>query len=156
MGCRFEAREVRPEMWNILFVCTGNTCRSVLSEYLGRQRLDPSSVNCESAGLRLVPTEDASNAIDALRRNFGIDASAHEPRAVAKLDLSHFDAVVAIDDPGGNQVFKALFELGVRKDVILRWKISDPWDGHDPTSYDRCALEVVKNLAKLKFAIRPK
>jgi protein-tyrosine-phosphatase len=113
-------------MWSILFVYTGNTCRSVLSEYLGRQRLDPGLASCQSAGLRLVPTEDASNAIDTLRRNFNIDASAHKPRAIAQVDLSVLDTIVAIDDPGGNQVFNALTEMRVPKTVLLRWKISDP------------------------------
>jgi protein-tyrosine-phosphatase len=137
-------------MPNVLFVCTGNTCRSVLAEYLGKQRLQQSSVRCESAGLRLVPSEDANNAIETLRRNFGIEASSHVPRDVAQVDLSLFDLIVAIDDPGGNQVFNALKERGVPKSVLLKWKVSDPWDGNDSTQYDRCALAIVRNLGKLK------
>ncbi len=140
-------------MREVLFVCTGNTCRSVIAEYLARHRLDPAVVRCESAGLRLVPSENAHNAIDTLRRNFSIDASAHVPRALEGLDLSHFDLIVAIDDPEGNQVFRALKERGVSGETLVKWKVTDPWDGSDASQYDRCALETVKNLQGLKKVI---
>src|SRR5260370_34810957 len=113
-------------MREVLFVCTGNTCRSVIAEYLARHRLDPAVVRCESAGLRLVPSENAHNAIETLKRNFGIDASAHVPRALADVDLSPFDLIVAIDDPGGNQVYRTLKERGVSDKTLVKWKVTAP------------------------------
>jgi protein-tyrosine-phosphatase len=100
-----------------------------------------------------VPSENAHKAIETLRRNFSIDASAHVPRALADVDLSHFDLIVAIDDPGGNQVFRTLKERGVSGDTLVKWKVTDPWDGSDQSQYDRCALETVKNLQELKKVI---
>jgi protein-tyrosine-phosphatase len=97
-----------------------------------------------------VPSENAHNAIQTLRDNFGIDASAHVPRAVGQLDLSPFDLIVAIDDPGGSQVYKSLKERGVSDKTLIKWKVTDPWDGDDPSQYNRCALETVKNLERLK------
>jgi protein-tyrosine-phosphatase len=140
-------------MSEVLFVCTGNTCRSVIAEYLARHRLDPTVVRCESAGLRIVPSENAHNAIETLRRIFNIDASAHVPRALADIDLSHFDLIVAIDDPGGNQVFRTLKERGVSGKALVKWKVTDPWDGSDSSQYDRCAQETVINLQKLKRSL---
>jgi protein-tyrosine-phosphatase len=140
-------------MREVLFVCTGNTCRSVIAEYLGRHRLNPKVARCESAGLRLVPSENAHNAIETLKRNFGIDASAHVARALADVDLSPFDLIVAIDDPGGNQVYRTLKERGVSDKTLVKWKVTDPWDGSDPSQYDRCALETAKNLQELKRVI---
>jgi protein-tyrosine-phosphatase len=86
-------------MHRILFVCTGNTCRSVIAEYLARHRLDSNSVSCESAGIRLVASEDARNAIQTLDFNFKIDASRHVPREIGTVDLSRFDVIVAIALP---------------------------------------------------------
>jgi protein-tyrosine-phosphatase len=137
-------------MPNVLFVCTGNTCRSVIAEYLARHRLDPGRVNCESAGIRLVPSENAANAIETLRRNFQIDASGHKPRAIGEIDLSRFDVVVAIDDPGGNKVYVTLKNRVVPGTRLVKWKIADPWNGEDATQYDRCATETARNINELK------
>jgi protein-tyrosine-phosphatase len=85
-----------------------------------------------------------------LRRNFGIDASAHVPRALSEIDLAPFDLIVAIDDPRGNQIYKTLKERGVSDKTLVKWKITDPWDGDDRSQYDGCALETVRNLETLK------
>jgi protein-tyrosine-phosphatase len=45
----------------VLFVCTGNTCRSVFAEYLGRQVFGD-AVEFESAGIRPQRAADAESA----------------------------------------------------------------------------------------------
>ena len=50
---------------HVLFVCTGNTCRSVLAEYLGRE-LFGGTVMFESAGIQPQSATDAENAIGLL------------------------------------------------------------------------------------------
>lgn len=55
----------------VLFVCTGNTCRSVLAEYLGRKFLS-SNFLFESAEIKPQEAEDAENAVFILRDRFSI------------------------------------------------------------------------------------
>ena len=139
-------------MLKILFVCTGNTCRSVIAEYLARHRSDPNCARFESAGIRLVPTENSRNAIETLRLHFEIDASAHVPREIGQLELSNFDVIVAIDGKGTNKVFRCLKQRGVVNEKLVRWKIDDPY-GPDQSEYDRCALETVKRLSTLRKSL---
>jgi protein-tyrosine-phosphatase len=139
-------------MRQILFVCTGNTCRSVIAEYLARRRLDSNSVSCESAGLRLVRSEDSRNAIQTLASNFEVDASGHVPREIGQVELSRFDIIVAIDTPGSNHVFRFLREKCISDQLLVQWRINDPY-GSDPSEYDRCALETVRSLQNLKAFI---
>ena len=73
----------------VLFVCTGNTCRSVFAEYLGRQVFGD-AVEFESAGIRPQCTADAENAIFTLKNNFGINTSGHVPRDVRALDVADY------------------------------------------------------------------
>ena len=124
-----------------------------MAEYLARRR-HPDSTRFESAGIRLAPSETAENAIETLRSNFGLDASAHVPRDLQSVDLSTFDLVVAIDDPGSGRVYEALKRQGVPTAILVRWKVEDPYCD-DPGAYASCALALQKLLRTLTLAAPP-
>lgn len=128
----------------VLFVCTGNTCRSVLAEYLGR-RFCGDTFTFESAGIRPQLAADAENAVHILKSTFDIDASGHQPRDVRGLDLSQFDLVIAIE----NNAAAVVRDLGVPDSRLQVWPIRDPWGG-DLTEYEETALDIRKRLAKLR------
>jgi protein-tyrosine-phosphatase len=128
---------------HVLFVCEGNTCRSVIAEYLGR-RFCGDVFTFESAGIRPQTSAEASNAVFVLRNTFGIDASAHQPRDVRGLDLQTFDVIIAIE----NKAAAVVRELGVPEEKLIVWPIRDPWGG-DLTEYDRVALDIRKRLTTL-------
>jgi protein-tyrosine-phosphatase len=130
----------------VLFVCTGNTCRSVLAEYLARDRFG-NAVIFESAGIRPQPAADAENAIYTLRKNFGIDASKHTPRDVRSVDLRSYSLVIALD----TQVMKIVRDLGVLDSKLKVWAVKDPY-GPDLTEYDRVSLELKRKIAQFKRA----
>jgi len=128
----------------ILFVCTGNTCRSVLAEHLGR-RFCGDAFTFESAGMTPQVAADADHAVHILRKRFGIDASGHQPRNVRGLDLEKFDLVIAFE----STVATLVRGLGVPESKLQVWTVRDPWGG-DLTEYDRAALEIRRKLASLK------
>ena len=73
----------------ILFVCSGNTCRSVLAEYIARHRFGM-IVEAASVGFRPQTATDAGSAIETLKE-LGIDASRHKPRGLDEVDPEAFD-----------------------------------------------------------------
>jgi protein-tyrosine-phosphatase len=129
-----------PTRLSILFVCSGNTCRSVIAEALARRHFGD-GVRVESAGLRPQRPADARAAIDTLRDLYGIDASNHVPRSVAAVAIAEFSHVVAMD----SNVAKALYPLADGELVV--WNIDDPWD--DPTRYHACARAIDESVAGL-------
>jgi protein-tyrosine-phosphatase len=131
-------------MQRVLFVCTGNTCRSVFAEYLGRKFCSP-GLAFESAGIQPQRAPDASNAVFVLRQTFGIDASEHQPRDVRGLNLNLFDRIVAIE----NNAATVVRTLGVPESKLEVWPIQDPWGG-DLTEYERVALDIRKRLVRLE------
>ncbi|HPT83511.1 MAG TPA: ribose 5-phosphate isomerase B [Limnochordia bacterium] len=83
---------------SILFVCTGNTCRSVMAEYLLRHRAREAGAALEvkSAGLHAFAGDSAAeNAVKALAE-LGIDARGHRSRRVHPQLLAEADLVLAM------------------------------------------------------------
>ena len=128
----------------VLFVCIGNSCRSVLAEYLGRRAFG-NAVTFESAGIKPQNAADAKDAVCTLKKNFGIDASNHVPRDVRSLDLTKYDLIIGFE----KSVVKVVEELGVSPSRVELWKVRDPW-GDDLTEYEEASVEIQRYLRKLK------
>lgn len=158
-------------MKNILFVCTGNTCRSamakgILEAYLKKEPELSEQYSVESAGTAVPCPEAASpNAVTVLKEQWGIDLESHRSRElssqlVERADLiltmtrSHKDAVLLKYPQMASKVFTL-------KEYVLDQKpfhsmeafnysldISDPY-GMSLEIYKKCALEVKTAIDKL-------
>jgi protein-tyrosine phosphatase len=116
----------------ILFVCTGNTCRSPMAEDIARHLLasreSPERVVVMSAGTGAGDGEPASpETLDALRR-LGVSPARHRSRGLTRQMLTdadhvfvmtrnHLDAVLSLD-PAARAKAKALDPAGDIPDPI--------------------------------------
>jgi len=136
---------VRRQVKQVLFVCHGNTCRSVMAAYIVSSRF-PQNIKAQSAGLCPGAPSDALNAIDTLRAH-RIDASGHVPRDVRDVDISTFDVVVAMDSAVARQ-FKKLFP-NFDTARLATWRIQDPY-GDDLSEYEICANRIHREVDRLR------
>lgn len=83
---------------SVLFVCTGNTCRSVMAEYLLRHYAKEAGLELKigSAGLHAYPGDEASQGAVTVLEELGLDASSHRSRKVHPLLLEEYDLVLAM------------------------------------------------------------
>lgn len=86
------------DAFNVLFVCTGNICRSPLAEQLFRSQLKTRSrlISTTSAGTYANPGEAMTEQAAALSRQYGGDPSQHQASEVAAGRINAANLVVTM------------------------------------------------------------
>ncbi len=80
----------------VLFLCTGNTCRSPLAEAMARSRCNSGSVRFLSAGLVALPGLPASENSLAVAAERGISLADHVSRPLSSELIADVDWVIGM------------------------------------------------------------
>ncbi len=124
-------------MLHVLFVCTGNTCRSpmAMAIYEEKSREYGISSTFSSAALGFINNEQVSQNALFVCNEIGLDLSRHKPRPIRERDINITDIFVVMTKAHA----ETLMTVGVPKEkiYILGGGIPDPY-GSDLATYRRC------------------
>ncbi len=138
-------------MKNILFVCTGNTCRSPMAEYLLREMAKKAGLGenftIASAGIAAGVGEPISKNAGAVLRERAIDPSRHIARPLNPTMVTKADRIYVMTEAHQQTILAAMPQMAEKIKIM---RISDPYGG-DIKVYRQCLQEIETYLKAEDF-----
>lgn len=133
---------------NIMFICSGNTCRSPMAEGIFKKLYgDNQKFNVKSAGLATSDGLPISNNSIQACKEIDIDISKYTSNSLKYNDIESTDLFVVM-----TETHKMILNMhcGVPKEKIhiLGGGISDPY-GYDIDVYIKCRNQIYDGIVKL-------
>ena len=135
-------------MKTIVFVCTGNTCRSPMAEGIFRVLLRENGiegVECMSCGLEADNGAPATGKAVRAAKAYGADISEHQARQLGRSLLKRGDLFVCMTK---YQAEELIMKYDVPQNKVIVLNIRDPYGG-DEMEYADCAYEIHDALLDL-------
>lgn len=134
----------------ILFVCTGNTCRSPMAEAIFRQMTN-AQIPVSSAGIFADGAPVSCNTISAMQE-VGINISQHSSIQITREMIENAKLILTMTTSHARMLSAAFPEFKEKIQTLANWAkgdgdVSDPFGG-DLDTYRQCRDEITQMIQK--------
>lgn len=144
----------------IMFICTGNICRSAMAEGMMKKLIKENNIDAEvySCGIYAETGDYATyNAIEAVKE-YGVDISSHRATSISDSKIEEMDLILCATQSHKQSVLSLNSELQSKVFTMKEYAklnkngqdmdIKDPW-GYNEFVYRKCASEIEECLEKI-------
>ncbi len=147
-------------MLKVMFVCTGNICRSAMAhQYMQKRLYDlkrENDIAVSSCGISAITGQRATtNAIETMKK-YDTDMLFHKATNIFDIDIENYDLIFGMTIQHKNYILAYFPKLKGKvftlkeyvEENVKNVDIDDPW-GYDLKIYDSCSKEIVDCVDKL-------
>ena len=135
---------------SVLFVCTGNICRSPMAEALARHVLAPAGKRVASAGIGALVGRPADPLAQEVMQAHGHDISAHRGQQLNAALMSASDLVLVLDEGHRRWILDNFPQFRGRVHKLGKWRaerdVADPYQ-LPREAFDQAYLDIVECLS---------
>ncbi len=148
-------------MKKIMFVCTGNICRSAMAHHYMQKKLydlhKENDIVVSSCGTSGMDGERATTNSIVVMKKYDVDLESHKATNMFSIDIENYDLILCMTE---QHKFNVLVYFPNLKDKVFTLKeyvygkdtdnldIDDPW-GYSVKIYDSCSKDIVECVDKL-------
>lgn len=146
-------------MKNIIFVCTGNTCRSPMAEAIAKSICKSENVNILSRGIFVYDSFPINENAKIVLNNNNIDLPNHCSKPLTIEELETADLILTMEKQHKNLLLEFIKNNPVYKNKIFtlyEYVLNEDLDVKDPfgldiNTYNKCFNEIYNLISKINF-----
>lgn len=147
-------------MIKIMFVCTGNICRSAMADgymqSLVNKKTNKEEMIISSCGIYAISGQKATDNAIAVMKDYGIDLTKHRAKSINDIDIQNYDIILCMTELQKECVKKLYNKISDNVYTLKEYAnnkssyidIDDPW-GLSKDVYEDCAKEIIQNIDKI-------
>lgn len=124
---------------SVLFVCTGNSCRSVMAEAILRKRLnelDKKNIDVSSAGVRALNGLPPSDGTIEVMKEEGVDVSGLRTKKITADMIKKFDLILAMEPAHEDEILALAPEAKSRTYLLKEYRSPHTFNSGDSNVND--------------------
>lgn len=138
-------------MMKILFVCHGNICRSVMAEYMLKNKLRIRGIQDDFVVTSCATTSeeigsDIYYAAKEILNKYNIPYEKHSARKISLSDITDNDLIICMDKENLNDLYYYFGKMPKIRRLLVNRDVSDPWWTRD---FETTYTDIDKGLDSL-------